>query len=161
MFPEICRGVLQVDHHGRRSRVQQLHRQLTVIGGTGHLVSLVGTPVGHFDPPVGCSSRRGWQVIRRLPAMRQLQHLGAFRDELLLPGSELLVERQQKLEKSLGKIGLRIQVCGRVVHARVHGSSIQRHTVISIRLSASQLYLLRKLCRRCDVSGSLKGCLNE
>ena len=63
--------------------------------------------------------------------MRRLQYVSSFRNEFLLPGCELLMEWQQKFEKSCWEIFLGIQICGRVIHALlVKTCSIRSHKVI-------------------------------
>ena len=53
VLPDVCGGVFQIDHDGRRSGIQQFHRQLSIVGRAGHLIALIGAPVGHLDAPVG------------------------------------------------------------------------------------------------------------
>src|SRR5258708_38721014 len=60
--------------------------------------------------------------------MRRLQHLGAFCDQRLLAGSELLVQRQQVIKESFREIFLRIQIGWRVIHGLRCGSfAMQGH----------------------------------
>ncbi len=93
VLPDVCRGIFQIDHDGGRSGVQQLHGKLAIVGGAGHLVALIGAPVGHFDAPVGSGRLRGGQIIWRVSAVRHLQHLGTSCGQLLLPRGELFVKR--------------------------------------------------------------------
>jgi hypothetical protein len=48
--------------------------------------------------------------------MGRLQHFFTFGHQLLLPGRELVVQRQQELKESAGKILLRIQIGGSEIH---------------------------------------------
>jgi hypothetical protein len=48
--------------------------------------------------------------------MRRLQGLGTFCDDLLLPGSELLMKRQEEFKESLGEILMRIQLRRGLIH---------------------------------------------
>jgi len=51
-----------------------------------------------------------------MPAMRRPQGLGTFCDDLLLPGSELLMKRQEEFKESLGEILMRIQPRRGLIH---------------------------------------------
>ena len=68
--------------------------------------------------------------------MRQLQHLRASRDELLLPACKLIVEGQKEIKESLGKILLGIQISWRVIH-------VLRFGVIRLRYRAIFRFLVQ------------------
>lgn len=59
--------------------------------------------------------------------MRRLQGLGAFCNQLLLPGSELLVKRHQEVKESLRQIIVGIESRRRVIHSLRGGVSGMRY----------------------------------
>ena len=67
--------------------------------------------------------------------MGGLQHFRAFGDYLLLPGSELFVERQQEIKEALWEILAGVQIRRREIHVLRRGFSVcdAGHLVISLR----------------------------
>src|SRR5271156_2279830 len=67
-----------------------------------------------------------------MAAMRRLQGLGAFCDELLLPRRELMVKGHEEFKESPGEILVRIQPRGGVVHI-LRGAvfNVRRHRIKS------------------------------
>src|ERR1700735_5643411 len=102
--PGIRRRVFEVEHHARRSRVQHLDHEFGVVGGAGHLVALIPAPIRQFDTPRfgGCWGRRqvAWQM-----ALVGCSETGSTPfDELALMRSKSTMQRQQKLDKTLGEV---------------------------------------------------------
>src|SRR5579862_708521 len=47
--PDVRHRVFQVQHYSGRSGIKHLDDKLRIIGGTGHLISLVSDPIGQLD----------------------------------------------------------------------------------------------------------------
>ena len=62
VLPRVRHGVLEVEHHARRPRVEHLHHEFRLIGGTGHLVTLIHAPHRHLDLPLAFRGLAGGQV---------------------------------------------------------------------------------------------------
>jgi hypothetical protein len=66
--------------------------------------------------------------------MGVLQHLRALGDYLLLPGSELFVERQQEIEEALWEVLAGVQIRWREIHVLRRGFPVRDtgHLVVSL-----------------------------
>jgi hypothetical protein len=62
--------------------------------------------------------------------MRQLQHVRAAGDYLPLPACKLIVEGQEEVKESLGKVLLGIQISRRIIHVWRFGVVRLRYRVI-------------------------------
>ena len=116
--PLVHRGVFQVEHDARRAGVEHLHHQLGFIGGTGHLVALVLAPLRNRNLPQLALGLACGKMRRQVAMMRRLQRSLAPGRQLLLPGSEALVQRQQKLQKPLWQLRSGVRAAGRTIQAK-------------------------------------------
>src|SRR5271154_1502203 len=88
-----------------------------------------------------------------MSAMRGLQYLRALGDYLLLPRSELFVERQQEIEETLWEVLVGVQIRRREIHGLRHGLSVcdACHFFVSLRhrdIMAGREYGVKYLERR-------------
>ena len=115
MFPFIHRGVFQVEHDPRRTRVQHLYNQLRVVRRTGHLIPLILTPCGQLDFPTIADRRTGEAVSRFVVLLRFRQHPAALFHQARLPGREALMQRCQESQERFGQVTCRVEARGRAV----------------------------------------------
>ena len=83
--PGVGDRILEVEHDTRRPRVEHLHDQLGVVGGTRHLVALILTPARERDPPAAGGRLRGREIVGQPSLVGRLEHLPASGRELPLP----------------------------------------------------------------------------
>src|SRR3954468_7042586 len=121
MFPEIRHRVFKVEHHSRRAGVEHFHNQLAIICRSGHLITLILTPLWKRNAPASGCSFRSRQVIGQLAFVRVRQHALTFCDQFTLTRREPLMQRKKKIEKSGGNISLKVECCG----SGVDGESVE------------------------------------
>ncbi len=116
VLPNISRGILEIQHHARRARIQHLHHQVRFICGPSHLVALIRAPPRELNTPRTSRCLRGSQVPGQFPGMRFCQRDAPPVNKRLLSGRQRFMKWPQKLKKSRGQVAFGIKFLRRTIH---------------------------------------------
>lgn len=70
VLPAIGGGVLEIEHDARGAGIQHLHDEFGVVRRAGHLIALIGAPLGERDAPFRGGGFGGREIIGIAAGMR-------------------------------------------------------------------------------------------